>query len=182
MRKKIIIISSISALVILASIGTLKIVLFNNEEKNSEEDIQSQAIVSTDETSSLLDENNNFDSKNLGLVTINSSETSTTESVKATATTETVVNTSKVSTTTTNENKRTENTNKAVESTEGQVTVVETTTEHSHSWVAVYKTVHHDATYKEEQYVVKEAWDEEVTEPWIGWIQMATPISTPKPI
>lgn len=36
-------------------------------------------------------------------------------------------------------------------------------TEHTHNWVAVYKTVHHDATYKEEKYVVKEAWDEEVT-------------------
>lgn len=39
-----------------------------------------------------------------------------------------------------------------------------TETEHSHNWVAVYKTVHHDATYKEEKYVVKEAWDEEVTD------------------
>lgn len=36
-------------------------------------------------------------------------------------------------------------------------------TEHTHNWVAVYKTVHHDATYKEEKYVVREAWDEEVT-------------------
>lgn len=35
-------------------------------------------------------------------------------------------------------------------------------TEHTHNWVAVYKTVHHDATYKEEKYVVKEAWDEEI--------------------
>lgn len=38
-----------------------------------------------------------------------------------------------------------------------------TETEHSHNWVAVYKTVHHDATYKEEKYVVREAWDEEIT-------------------
>ena len=37
-------------------------------------------------------------------------------------------------------------------------------TEHTHNWVAVYKTVHHDATYKEEKYVVKEAWDEDVVE------------------
>lgn len=37
-------------------------------------------------------------------------------------------------------------------------------TEHTHNWVAVYKTVHHDATYKEEKYVVREAWDEEVTD------------------
>lgn len=39
-----------------------------------------------------------------------------------------------------------------------------TETEHSHNWVAVYKTVHHDATYKEERYVVKDAWDEDITE------------------
>lgn len=37
-------------------------------------------------------------------------------------------------------------------------------TEHTHNWVAVYKTVHHDATHKEEKYVVREAWDEEVTD------------------
>lgn len=37
-------------------------------------------------------------------------------------------------------------------------------TEHTHNWVAVYKTVHHDATYREEKYVVREAWDEEVTD------------------
>lgn len=37
-------------------------------------------------------------------------------------------------------------------------------TEHVHNWEAVYKTVHHEATYKEEQYVVREAWDEEVKE------------------
>lgn len=35
-------------------------------------------------------------------------------------------------------------------------------TEHTHTWEAVYKTVHHEATYKEEQYVVREAWDEEI--------------------
>lgn len=37
-------------------------------------------------------------------------------------------------------------------------------TEHTHTWEAVYKTVHHEATYKEEQYVVREAWDEEIKE------------------
>ena len=37
-------------------------------------------------------------------------------------------------------------------------------TEHVHDWEAVYKTVHHEATYKEEQYVVRDAWDENVTE------------------
>lgn len=37
-------------------------------------------------------------------------------------------------------------------------------TEHVHNWEAVYKTVHHEATYKEEQYVVRDAWDEEVYE------------------
>lgn len=37
-------------------------------------------------------------------------------------------------------------------------------TEHTHTWEAVYKTIHHEATYKDEQYVVREAWDENVTE------------------
>lgn len=175
MRKKIIIISSISALVILASIGTLKIVLFNNEEKNSEGDIQSQAIVSTDETSSLLDENNNFDSKKLGQVTINSSEAST-ESGKAT---EGRTTASERQTTTEHrtegrteghtEGRTTESRTEARTETTTEGKRVEPTTEtpnteHTHNWVAVYKTIHHDATYKEEKYVVREAWDEDIVE------------------
>lgn len=55
-------------------------------------------------------------------------------------------------------------------------------TEHTHNWVAVYKTVHHDATYKEEKYVVREAWDEDITESWIGHCQEEEQISILKPI
>ena len=190
MRKKIIIISSISALVILASIGTLKIVLFNNEEKNSEGDIQSQAIVSTDETSSLLDENNNFDSKKLGQVTINSSEAST-ESGKASTEGRTTAserrNTTENRTEGHTEGRTTESRTEARTETTTEGKRVEPTTEtpnteHTHNWVAVYKTVHHDATYREEKYVVREAWDEDITESWIGHCQEEEQISILKPI
>lgn len=40
-------------------------------------------------------------------------------------------------------------------------------TEHVHNWEAVYKTVHHETTYKEEQYVISEGWIEYVWLPEI---------------
>ncbi len=63
----------------------------------------------------------------------------------------------------TTENKTEARTETTTEGKRVEPTTETPNTEHTHNWVAVYKTVHHDATYKEEKYVIKEAWDEEVT-------------------
>lgn len=65
-----------------------------------------------------------------------------------------------------NSSSRTTESNNA-NTTEGKKNTADNTTEsteHVHDWEAVYTTVHHEATYKEEQYVISEEWIENVTE------------------
>lgn len=90
------------------------------------------------------------------------SDTSTEGKSKAEGTTS-ASNTSKRENSTT-ESHRSEATTEATTESHRSENTTEGTTEqtHSHDWVEVYKTVHHDAVTHEEQRVVTEAWDEEV--------------------
>ncbi len=136
----------------------------NTDDSNSEEVTGSSEADKKENTTTVA---NNKDTTNISENTTKKTDSSSNQvATDSKGTTSTNTTTGK-STGTSNTQTTTATGNTPSSTTEGKkntAVITTETTEHTHNWVAVYKTVHHDATYKTETYVIQDAWDEEIKE------------------